>query len=102
MEFIATKIPRVIAIMLGGLRMDVDTCISEYLSMAPEIFPEEDFVSKSKLGKLWKGVKGTSRFDADKFEKIVKHMVFAASGSDGDSVLLQSDQSEQDPPQCRT
>ena len=82
--------------------MDVDTCISEYLSMAPEIFPKEDFVSKSKLGKLWKGVKGKARFDAEVFEGMVKDMVFTALGSDGEYALLQNDQSKQDPPQCRT
>ena len=82
--------------------MDVDTCISEYLSMAPKIFPEEGFVSSSKLGKLFKGVRGKARFDAENFERVAKHLVFAAFGSHGDYVLLQSDQAEQDPPQCRT
>ena len=88
--------------MLGVLRMDIDTCISKYLSMAPKIFPEEDFISRSRLGKLWKGVKGQARFDVENFERMVKQMVFEAFGSDGEYVLLQSDRSEQDPPQCRT
>ena len=35
-----------IAIMLGKLRMDVDTCIEEYVAMAPQIFPVEGFIAR--------------------------------------------------------
>ena len=43
---------RLISVMLGTLRMDIDTCINEYIDMAPEIFPVENIVSGSTLGKL--------------------------------------------------
>ncbi len=65
------------------------------------VIEEEDFVSSSKLGKLFKGVRGKARFGAENFERIVKHKVSTAFGSNGEYVLLQSDRSEQDPPQCR-
>lgn len=90
--------------MLGSLRMDVDTCISKYLSMAPKIFPEEGFISSSKLGKLFKGVRGKARFEAENLENAVKDMVSGAfeSQEQGEDVLFQNEQSEQDPQQCRT
>jgi hypothetical protein len=71
--------------MLGALEMDVDTCIEKYLALAPEIFPEEGFVSGSTLGKLFKGARGTARFDGDKLEGFVKNLVsekFQDSGPD--------------------
>ena len=55
---------RLIAIMLGVLRMDIDQCIESYISMAPRIFPHEGFISGSRVGKLFKGIKGSARFDA--------------------------------------
>ena len=51
---------RLISVMLGTLRMDIDTCINEYIDMAPEIFPVENIVSGSTLGKLVKVAKGES------------------------------------------
>ena len=42
--------------MLGVLRMDIETCINAYLSMAREIFPVEGMVSKSFFGKAKKYV----------------------------------------------
>ena len=82
--------------------MDIDTCITIYLDMAPKIFPRVDFISRSRLGKLWNGVKGKARFDAENLERMIKNMVSKAFGSDGEYVLLQSDLSGRDPPQCRT
>ena len=37
--------------MLGTLRMDVNTCIREYLDMAPEIFPVESTFGQNAVGK---------------------------------------------------
>ena len=93
---------RLIAIMLGVLRMDIDTCISKYLSMAPQIFPEERFVSGSKLVKIFKGVRGEARFDAENLERVVKDMVCKAFGDQKEDALLQIDHPEGDLPQCRT
>ena len=69
--------------------------------MAPKIFPGEGFVSGSTLGKLFKGVKGKARFDAENLENIVKEMVSRTLGGEGEHVL-QTEQSEQESPQCRT
>ncbi|KAL9137486.1 MAG: hypothetical protein Q9175_001311 [Cornicularia normoerica] len=88
--------------MLGVLRMDIDTCISKYLDMAPKVFPEEGFVSGSRLGKLFKGVRGEARFDANDLEKVVKEMVSGTFLDQGEDTLLQTEQIEQDQSQCRT
>ena len=82
--------------------MDVDTCISKYLSMAPEIFTEEGFVSGSKWGKIFKGVRGEARFDAKILERVVKDMVCEAFGDHNEDALLQIDQPEEGLLQCRT
>ena len=64
-----------IAIMLGTLRMSVDEAIKSYLDFAPKIFPREGFVSRNRLTKVFKGVRGTARFDATALENEVKEMV---------------------------
>jgi hypothetical protein len=61
--------------MLGTLRMDVDTCIKEYLNIAPDIFPVEGIISRSKFSKFVKVVKGKQRFDPTPLEKVVKSLV---------------------------
>ena len=61
--------------MLGVLRMDVQTCIDEYLEMAPEIFPIEGRISGSTMGKLLKASRGHSRFDPAPLEAAVKRLV---------------------------
>ena len=48
--------------------MDINTCISKYLDMAPRIFPEEGFIAGSKVCKIFKGIKGFARFDAASLE----------------------------------
>ena len=82
--------------------MDIDTCISKYLSMVPKIFPEEGFLSSSKMGKFFKGVRGKARFNATDFENVIKEMVSRAVGDQGEDCLLETGQPEEDPPQCRT
>lgn len=76
----------VIAIMLAVLRMDIETYISSYLDMAPRIFPEEGFIPGSKVGKLYKGIEGTARFDATELEAIIKAMVAARLGTQDDTL----------------
>jgi hypothetical protein len=61
--------------MLGTLRMDIDTCIDEYLNMAPEIFPVKNILSKSQLGVFAKATIGTPRFDPRPLEMAVKGLV---------------------------
>ena len=65
--------------MLGVLRFDIDTCISLYLKLAPQIFPEEGFMSGSRLAKLFKGVTGRPRFDAAIFETKLKEIISISS-----------------------
>ena len=55
--------------------MSVETCIEEYLAMAPEIFPEQGAISTSRFGKLATLIKGTQKFSATPFEKIIKRLV---------------------------
>jgi hypothetical protein len=61
--------------MLGTLRMDVDTCINEYLDMAPAVFPVEGVISGSNLSKFVKAVRGKQRFDPAPLEEAVKRLV---------------------------
>ena len=75
--------------MLGVLRLDVDTCISQYLAMAPQIFPEEGFLSGSNIGKFLKGVKGKARFDAGKLEKIIKELVASTFKTLGEDAVME-------------
>ena len=72
--------------------MDVDTCINEYLDMAPDIFPVKGAISGSKLGKLMGVVRGTQRFDPAPLEKAVKRLVrkhLADRTTGGEDALLQ-------------
>ena len=74
--------------MLGVLKMDIDTCIAKYVDMAPKIFPQEGRISGSKIGKAWKGVKGTARFDGEGLEKFMKKLVKEnLDGGDEDTLL---------------
>jgi hypothetical protein len=48
-----------IAIMLGTLRMDIDTCIDKYLNMALEIFLIKNILSGSQFGVFIKAIMDT-------------------------------------------
>ncbi|KAI9854152.1 MAG: hypothetical protein M1813_001359, partial [Trichoglossum hirsutum] len=94
-----------IALMLGTLRMDVDTCINEYLDIAPKIFPVEDVISRSTLGKLVRVVRGRQRFDPVPLEEAVKRLVrkhLAGRATGGEDTLLQFEASRDNKsPQCK-
>ena len=82
---------RLIAIMLGVLRMDVDSCINAYLDMAPKIFPVEGMASRSSLGKLIKVGWGKERFDPAPLEISIKNLVIdhlKTRSSDGEDTML--------------
>ena len=88
--------------MIGVLQLDIDTCISQYLAMAPQIFPKEGFIPGSKIGKILKGVGGKARFDAGKLEKIIKELVTSTLKTlDEDAVLEKMSNVEGDTC-CRT
>jgi len=64
-----------IAIMLGTFGMTIADCISEYLELAPKIFPAEGFVARSTPLRLLKGLRGSSRFDARILENEMKKLI---------------------------
>jgi hypothetical protein len=89
-----------IAIMLGTLRMDIGTCINEYIDMAQEIFPIENIISRNRLGILVNTMTGIQRFDPEPLEKAIKRMVKKHLGdrsSAGENTLFKFEASR-DPP----
>jgi hypothetical protein len=77
--------------MLGILRMDVDTCIAEYLKMAPEIFPVKNILSGSGFGVFANGMMGTPQFDPTPLEMAVKRLVARYLGNralDGENTAI--------------
>jgi hypothetical protein len=91
--------------MLGTLQMDVDTCINEYLDMAPDIFPVEGVISGSKLGKLMRVVRGSQRFDPVHLEEAIKRLVknhLADRATAGEDTPIQFEASRDNKnPQCK-
>ena len=91
--------------MLGILRMDVDTCIEEYQNMAPEIFPVESTFGQTAVGKSIKLVGGKERFNPQPLESAIKRLVKkylgdeATAGEDTPFRFRPSNISEQD--NCR-
>lgn len=55
--------------------MDIDTCIDEYLKMAPAIFPIKNLISGSKFGKFFTIARGQQLFDPNPLEDAVKELV---------------------------
>lgn len=66
---------RLIAVMLGVLQMDIDSCITKYIEMAPEIFPVEGTFFGSRLGKLTTAMQGKPRFNPASLELAIKSLV---------------------------
>ena len=85
---------RLIAIMLGKFRMDFDTCIAMYLQLAPQIFPTQGFISRSKVSKLFKGIQGAPRFDATALETFVESLVVDKLGLGEDALFEAADEDE--------
>ena len=79
-----------IAVMLGLLRMDVDTCIETYSSLARDIFPLEGWLSGSKLGRLKKAATGKQRFSPAPFEAAVKRLIAESTGEEETSMMSES------------
>ncbi len=55
--------------------MDIQTCIDEYLRLAPEIFPVEGLVGGSRVGQFIKILRGRQRFQAEPLELAIKRLV---------------------------
>jgi hypothetical protein len=61
--------------MLGVLRMDVQTCIDKYIELASKIFPVENILARSRVGKTAKTLIDDTRFDPAPFEKAIKALI---------------------------
>ena len=61
--------------MLGILEMDVQTCIDEYISLAPRIFPLESSASRMSIIKVSKMIFGKPRFDPRPLEQEMKGLI---------------------------
>ncbi len=85
--------------------MDIDTCISEYIDMAPNIFPVEGAVSGSDFSKLVKAIRGKQRFDPVPLEEAVKRLVkkhLENRATRGEDTLLRFEASrDKKSPQCK-
>ena len=84
--------------------MDIDTCIDEYLKMAPGIFPIETLISGSKIGKLFTIARGQQRFDPKPLEDAVKGLVVKHLGeraTAGVDTPLRFDASRNKSPRCK-
>ena len=96
---------RLIAVMLGTLQMDIDSCIDEYLNMAPDIFPVESVVSGNKISKLIKVVRSKQQFDPTPLEEAVKGLVrkhLADKATRGEDTPLRFEASRDNKsPQCK-
>jgi hypothetical protein len=61
--------------MLGILQMDVQTCIDEYVRLAPRIFPLESSASKMSIIKVSKMILGKTRFDPRPLKQEMKGLI---------------------------
>ena len=55
--------------------MDIQTCIDEYLKLAPEIFPVKGLIGGSIFGKIVRVVRGRQRFKAKPLDLAIKRLV---------------------------
>jgi hypothetical protein len=88
---VADSYPSLIAVMLGILRMDIDTCIKEYLEMGPKIFPVEGLISGSKISRLLKVLSDNPRFDPEPLEKAIQRLVQKYLKKDGKKASMRSE-----------
>ena len=71
---------RLIAIMLGRLKMDVESCIEAYVDMSDRIFRKAHHRLNAR-GKL------QGKFDAQEFERAIKQIVIS-TGLKEDDLLM--------------
>jgi hypothetical protein len=74
--------PRLIAIMLGRLKMNIDECIDAYLSLSDSIFEKKRHRVTVK-GKI------QGRFDSEELTRVVKEVV-KRQGLEEDALLKDS------------
>lgn len=86
---------RLIAVMLGPLQMDLNSCINCYLSMAPAVFPLENRVSSSAIMKLCGLLRGKERFKPKPLEDFIQRLIEdrlnndQRNGKSGNELMLQ-------------
>ncbi|KAI9672992.1 MAG: hypothetical protein M1817_003156 [Caeruleum heppii] len=92
--------------MLGTLRMDIDTCIDEYIQLSPQIFPVESSVSANSFIKGFRQASGQPRFEAEPLERAIKRLVVKYLGdeaTEGEDTLLRFEASrDRSSPKCKT
>ena len=89
--------------MLGTLRMDIQTCIDEYLKLAPQIFPIESRTQGSTFGKFVKMAGGRQRFKAEPLELAIKKLVKQHLGersTEGEETLFRFEASKREEDYC--
>ncbi|KAH8591275.1 acyl transferase/acyl hydrolase/lysophospholipase [Bisporella sp. PMI_857] len=64
-----------IAIMLGRLHMDIESCIEAYCDLSRRVFSSEHWTNKSEAGKIIRGINATPAFKARDLEEEVKKIV---------------------------
>ena len=94
-----------IAILLGVLHLDVETCIAEYIKLGPRIFPAEGRISGHKLSKVIKFLANKPRFKPESLEFAIQDMVetwlASRSGSDGKDTTLRFEAEQDGGPKCK-
>ena len=70
-----------IAIMLGRLKMDIDSCIEAYTNMSDSIFRKTHHRINAKNGKI------QGRFDTQELERAMKQVIIGA-GVDENALLM--------------
>lgn len=72
---------RLLAIMLGRLKMDIDACIAAYIEMSDKIFQKKYHRVNLKNGKV------QGRFDSVELERAIKEII-KSQGLDEDALLM--------------
>ena len=71
--------------------MDIDSCITKYIEMAPKIFPVEGTFFGSRLGKLITAMQGKPRFKPAPLELAIKSLVsdnLRIGSADGENTAM--------------
>lgn len=89
------------AIMLGPLRMDLDSCIERYRELGQQLFPRESCFTR-RLRKRKTSLIGTAKFDGKKLESWVKNVIGASQNAEGPESRLDFEfRRHNDIPKCR-
>jgi patatin-like phospholipase/acyl hydrolase len=93
----------IIAIMLGVLYMDVETCISKYINLGPRIFPEESIIKGNKLSKAVNFLAKKPRFKSESLEAAIQEMVeerLSTRSTAGRDTMMRFEAGQDGGPRC--